>query len=227
MQKIFLIEDDPTIRQEMAQSLKKWKFQTTGVQDFQNIAAEIQQKSPDLVVMDITLPFFDGFYWTQKIREFSQVPIMFVSAAEMDPNAIRALSIGADDYLTKPFSIAVFVSKIQAILRRTQPSDYLSETINFSEYSLNIITNLLQFPQGSVKLTATEGTILRLLFLNPNQLISKKKIIKSIWQNGDFTDENILNVNLSRLRDKLGPCGLARQIVTEYGKGYRLLADEK
>ncbi|EEI71389.1 response regulator transcription factor, partial [Lentilactobacillus hilgardii] len=158
---------------------------------------------------------------------FSKIPIMFVSAAEMDPNAIRAISIGADDYLTKPFSVDVFVSKIQAILRRTNQNNHLAETISFNTFSLNIITNVLKSQNESVKLTTTEGTILKLLFLNPDQVISKKKIIKSIWQNGDFTDENILNVNMSRLRDKLGQIGLADKIVTEYGKGYRLLDNGK
>lgn len=227
MQKIFIIEDDQTIRNEMVQSLKKWNFEAFWVQDFQHIDSEIKQRIPDLIVMDITLPFYDGFYWTQKIREFSQVPIMFVSAAEMDPNAIRAISIGADDYLTKPFSIAVFISKIQAILRRTSQVSRLTDTIEFGKCTLNIITNVLNAENQSVKLTATEAIILKLLFLNPDQVISKKKIIKSIWQNGDFTDENILNVNMSRLRDKLSRIGLADQIATEYGKGYRLLSHEK
>lgn len=177
--------------------------------------------------MDITLPFYDGFYWTQKIRKFSKIPIIFVSAADMDPNAIRAISIGADDYLTKPFSIAVFISKIQAILRRTNQNEYLTEALNFQSFSLNIITNILKSQNKSIKLTATESTILKPLFLNPGQIISKRKIIQAIWQNGDFTDENILNVNMSRLRDKLSQIGLADKIVTEYGKGYRLLNDGK
>ncbi|MCT4445209.1 DNA-binding response regulator [Lactiplantibacillus argentoratensis] len=145
---------------------------------------------------------------TQKIREFSKIPIIFVSAADMDPNAIRAISIGADDYLTKPFSIAVFISKIQAILRRTNQNEYLTEALNFQSFSLNIITNILKSQNKSIKLTATESTILKLLFLNPGQIISKRKIIQAIWQNGDFTDENILNVNMSRLRDKLSQIGL-------------------
>ncbi|WP_260356031.1 response regulator transcription factor [Lactiplantibacillus argentoratensis] len=142
------------------------------------------------------------------MREFSKIPIIFVSAADMDPNAIRAISIGADDYLTKPFSIAVFISKIQAILRRTNQNEYLTEALNFQSFSLNIITNILKSQNKSIKLTATESTILKLLFLNPGQIISKRKIIQAIWQNGDFTDENILNVNMSRLRDKLSQIGL-------------------
>lgn len=227
MDKIYIIEDDQTIRNEIVQALKKWNFQADWVRDFQTIDYEIKQQSPDLIVMDITLPFYDGFYWTQKIREFSKVPIIFVSAADMDPNAIRAISIGADDYLTKPFSIAVFISKIQAILRRTNQNEYLIEALNFQSFSLNIITNILKSQNKSIKLTATESTILKLLFLNPGQIISKRKIIQAIWQNGDFTDENILNVNMSRLRDKLSQIGLADKIVTEYGKGYRLLNDEK
>lgn len=227
MDKIYIIENDQTIRNEIVQALKKWSFQADWVRDFQIIDYEIKQQSPDLIVMDITLPFYDGFYWTQKIRKFSKIPIIFVSAADMDPNAIRAISIGADDYLTKPFSIAVFISKIQAILRRTNQNEYLTEALNFQSFSLNIITNILKSQNKSIKLTATESTILKPLFLNPGQIISKRKIIQAIWQNGDFTDENILNVNMSRLRDKLSQIGLADKIVTEYGKGYRLLNDGK
>lgn len=172
MDKIYIIEDDQTIRNEIVQALKKWNFQADWVRDFQTIDYEIKQQSPDLIVMDITLPFYDGFYWTQKIREFSKIPIIFVSAADMDPNAIRAISIGADDYLTKPFSIAVFISKIQAILRRTNQNEYLTEALNFQSFSLNIITNILKSQNKSIKLTATESTILKLLFLNPGQIIS-------------------------------------------------------
>lgn len=226
MEKIFIVEDDKNIYDEMSYALSKWNFESIHVIDFQNIASEIKSSNPDLIIMDITLPYYDGFYWTQKIREFSKAPIMFVSAAEMDPNAIRAISIGADDYLTKPFSLEVFISKIQAILRRTNQNNQYLQTINFQDYSLNIITNVLDKNNKSVKLTTTEATILKILFLNPNQVISKKRIIKSIWQNGNFTDENILNVNMSRLREKLKDIGLSNKIATEYGKGYRLLVDE-
>ena len=224
MQKVYIIEDDEGITQQMRQALEKWHFAVSSVADFEAIDTEVKQCQPNIIVMDITLPYFDGFFWTQKIRTFSQVPIIFVSAASLDPNAIRAIAIGADDYLTKPFSTAVFISKIQAILRRIGQYDDFTDTITCGNYSLSIVTNILQTPTNFIKLTATEIIILRLLMLNPNQTISKEKIIKRIWQNGDFTDENILNVNISRLRDKLTQVGLKNRLTTEYGKGYKFIS---
>lgn len=222
MVRVAIVEDDKSIRREMTVGLQKWGIEVIETADFKNIQEWIQNENPDLIVMDITLPYFDGFYWTQKIRGFSNTPIMFVSAAEMDPNAIRAISIGADDYLTKPFSVDVFVSKVQAIMKRITSESEFSQTIRFENYSLDIITNRVTRDTDTVRLTTTESIILRLLFLSPNDLVTKPKIVNSIWQTGNFTDENILNVNVSRLRSKLEPIGLGTKIITEYGKGYRL-----
>ncbi|GAF40401.1 response regulator protein GraR [Agrilactobacillus composti DSM 18527 = JCM 14202] len=223
MQRVFIVEDDQTIVQAMQTALAKWQFQTQTVQDWQQVATEISAYDPDLVVMDITLPTFDGFYWTGKIRETSQVPIMFVSAGEMDPNAVRAIATGADDYIVKPFALSVFVSKIQAILRRSQRSAATLETLNFEDYSLNILNNELTHGIASVKLSPTEGTILKLFFLNPDQTLSKKQLVQKIWQGGLFIDEGVLSVNISRLREKLAKVDLRARLVTERGRGYRLV----
>lgn len=220
MNRILLIEDNADILQAMQLALSKWQYQSFVIQDWQQVEIECQQINPDLIVMDITLPMFDGFYWTKQIRTFSQVPIIFVSAAQMDPNAVRAIASGADDYLVKPFSMDVFISKIQAILRRTQQS--LQEELTFQNYHLNMLTNELRYRQTIIKLSPTEGLILKLFFLQPNQTLSKEDLRQKIWQSGEFIDDAVLNVNISRLRQKIASVHLKEHLITERGRGYRL-----
>lgn len=220
--KILLIEDNSDILQAMQERLTKWQYQSFTIENWQQVTQSVVQIEPDLIVMDITLPVFDGFYWTKQIRSFSEVPILFVSAAQMDPNAVRAIASGADDYLVKPFSLDVFISKIQAILRRTQRE--IKEELLFQNYHLNILTNEVSYQQQSVKLTPTEGLILKLFFLQPDQTLSKEDLRQKIWQSGKFLDDAILNVNMSRLRNKITPLHLQEHLITERGRGYRLVS---
>ena len=220
--KILLIEDNSDILQAMQERLTKWQYQSFTIENWQQVTQSVVQIEPDLIVMDITLPVFDGFYWTKQIRSFSEVPILFVSAAQMDPNAVRAIASGADDYLVKPFSLDVFISKIQAILRRTQRE--IKEELIFQNYHLNILTNEVSYQQQTVKLTPTEGLILKLFFLQPDQTLSKEDLRQKIWQSGKFLDDAILNVNMSRLRNKITPLRLQEHLITERGRGYRLVS---
>lgn len=220
--KILLIEDNSDILQAMQERLTKWQYQSFTIENWQQVTQSVVQIEPDLIVMDITLPVFDGFYWTKQIRSFSEVPILFVSAAQMDPNAVRAIASGADDYLVKPFSLDVFISKIQAILRRTQRE--IKEELLFQNYHLNILTNEVSYQQQTVKLTPTEGLILKLFFLQPDQTLSKEDLRQKIWQSGKFLDDAILNVNMSRLRNKITPLHLQEHLITERGRGYRLVS---
>lgn len=220
--KILLIEDNSDILQAMQERLTKWQYQSFTIENWQQVTQSVVKIEPDLIVMDITLPVFDGFYWTKQIRSFSEVPILFVSAAQMDPNAVRAIASGADDYLVKPFSLDVFISKIQAILRRTQRE--IKEELLFQNYHLNILTNEVSYQQRTVKLTPTEGLILKLFFLQPDQTLSKEDLRQKIWQSGKFLDDAILNVNMSRLRNKITPLHLQEHLITERGRGYRLVS---
>lgn len=220
--KILLIEDNSDILQAMQERLTKCQYQSFTIENWQQVTQSVVQIEPDLIVMDITLPVFDGFYWTKQIRSFSEVPILFVSAAQMDPNAVRAIASGADDYLVKPFSLDVFISKIQAILRRTQRE--IKEELLFQNYHLNILTNEVSYQQQTVKLTPTEGLILKLFFLQPDQTLSKEDLRQKIWQSGKFLDDAILNVNMSRLRNKITPLHLQEHLITERGRGYRLVS---
>lgn len=221
--KILVIEDNRLLLEEMQTAFQKWNYQMGRIQHWDQVDDEVRWQQPDLVIMDITLPSYDGFYWTQKIREFSNVPLIFVSAAEMDPNAVRAIASGADDYIVKPFASEVLISKIQALLRRTQPQ--LTTQLRFENYQLNVLTNVVTQGVHQVKLTPTEGLILKVFFMHPQQIITKKQLLQQIWQSGEFLDAAVLNVNMSRLRSKVATVGtLKEQLVTVRKRGYQLVS---
>lgn len=221
--KILVIEDNRLLLEEMQTAFQKWNYQMGRIQHWDQVDDEVRRQQPDLVIMDITLPSYDGFYWTQKIREFSNVPLIFVSAAEMDPNAVRAIASGADDYIVKPFASEVLISKIQALLRRTQPQ--LTTQLRFENYQLNVLTNVVTQGAHQVKLTPTEGLILKVFFMHPQQIITKKQLLQQIWQSGEFLDAAVLNVNMSRLRSKVATLGtLKEQLVTVRKRGYQLIS---
>lgn len=223
MTKILVIEDNRLLLEEMQTAFQKWNYQMERIQHWDQVDDEVRRQQPDLVIMDITLPSYDGFYWTQKIREFSDVPLIFVSAAEMDPNAVRAIASGADDYIVKPFASEVLISKIQALLRRTQPQ--LATQLRFENYQLNVLTNVVEQGDQQVKLTPTEGLILKVFFMHPQQIITKKQLLQQIWQSGEFLDAAVLNVNMSRLRSKVATVGtLKEQLVTVRKRGYQLIS---
>lgn len=221
--KILVIEDNRLLLEEMQTAFQKWNYQMGRIQHWDQVDDEVRRQQPDLVIMDITLPSYDGFYWTQKIREFSNVPLIFVSAAEMDPNAVRAIASGADDYIVKPFASEVLISKIQALLRRTQPQ--LTTQLRFENYQLNVLTNVVTQGAHQVKLTPTEGLILKVFFMHPQQIITKEQLLQQIWQSGEFLDAAVLNVNMSRLRSKVATVGtLKEQLVTVRKRGYQLIS---
>lgn len=221
--KILVIEDNRLLLEEMQTAFQKCNYQMGRIQHWDQVDDEVRRQQPDLVIMDITLPSYDGFYWTQKIREFSNVPLIFVSAAEMDPNAVRAIASGADDYIVKPFASEVLISKIQALLRRTQPQ--LTTQLRFENYQLNVLTNVVTQGAHQVKLTPTEGLILKVFFMHPQQIITKKQLLQQIWQSGEFLDAAVLNVNMSRLRSKVATVGtLKEQLVTVRKRGYQLVS---
>ncbi|MSE06302.1 response regulator, partial [Lactobacillus salivarius] len=213
MKKVLIFEDEPTIIEAIKQELIKWQYQVDAIIKWEQVLEQVQAFKPDLILMDIFLPAFDGFYWTQKLREFTKIPIIFISSADLNQNAVRALMIGADDYLVKPFTLELLVAKIQALFRRLDQhkEEY---NLNFANYQLNQLTNELSKGTIVVKLTPTESLILKLLAINKGEIVTKIKIIQALWQGNNFIDENALNVNISRLRTKLEPLGLKEKLVT-------------
>ena len=219
MAKIFVIEDDKEIAEEVMQTLNKWNYQTETVNDWQNIQAEVSKAQPDLITVDISLPSFDGFYWTEQIRQITNAPIIFLTAQSINNDGVRALAAGASDFIEKPFAMDYLIAKIQLLLKeKAIPSSTMVEA---GDFRLNSLTNTIKYKDVSVRLTPTEAIILKILFRSPHEVVSKKKFIKFLWENDQFINENILEVNISRLRQKLSQLDDRKHIMTIRGKGYQ------
>lgn len=226
MAKIFIVEDNQQIIRTVTDELSKWQHGVATVDDWQDVTGEIMATQPDLVIFDITLPSFDGFYWIQDLRKHSQVPIIVISAADIDSNVMHAVAAGADDYLMKPFSMTVLLAKVQALLRRNRQEGNATQ-VDWDNNHFNTLTNEVQNERGQVQLTPTEGALLQVLLSHRNQTVSKATLLEWLWQGGKYLNENTLNVNISRLRAKLAPLQLDLAIRTERGAGYRLVTSDE
>jgi DNA-binding response OmpR family regulator len=196
--KIFIVEDDATIVHLLREQLRT-EFQVAAVNNFRAVATEIAEYQPDLVLMDITLPYFNGFYWTTEIRKTSEVPIVFISSASDEMNAVMAMNMGADDFVSKPFSVEVLIAKINALLRRTKLQ---LNHLSFEDFTLDTEGHFSK-GQEKISLTKTEYIILKLLLEQAGNVVDKHDMLQKLWEGDDFIDANTLNVNMSRLRKKL------------------------
>ncbi len=223
MQKIFLVEDDKTISQLVAKNLTNWGYQVQEVKDFQTILKQIDDFQPHLIILDISLPFFNGYYWCQEIRKTSRVPIMFLSSHDQPMDIVMAINMGADDFVTKPFEMTVLLAKIQGLLRRTY--DFVGEQslLWFKEVALDLKTMQVSYTEAVEELTRNEFQILRVLFEHGKEVVSREALMRELWNSDIFVDDNTLSVNIARLRKKLTELGLPDLIVTKKGVGYGLV----
>ncbi|HEM5490944.1 TPA: response regulator transcription factor [Streptococcus suis] len=223
MQKILLVEDDKTISQLVAKNLINWGYQVQEVKDFQMVLDQIRDFQPHLILLDIGLPFFNGYYWCQEIRKTSRVPIMFLSSHDQPMDIVMAINMGADDYVTKPFEMTVLLAKIQGLLRRTY--DFVGEQslLWFEEVSLDLKTMQVSYGQAVEELTRNEFQILRVLFEHGKEVVSREELMRELWNSDIFVDDNTLSVNIARLRKKLAELGLPDLIATKKGVGYGLV----
>ncbi|HEM5183889.1 TPA: response regulator transcription factor [Streptococcus suis] len=223
MQKILLIEDDKTISQLVAKNLINWGYQVQEVKDFQMVLEQMEEFHPHLILLDIGLPFFNGYYWCQEIRKTSRVPIMFLSSHDQPMDIVMAINMGADDYVTKPFEMTVLLAKIQGLLRRTY--DFVGEQslLWFEEISLDLKTMQVSYGQVVEELTRNEFQILRVLFEHGKEVVSREELMRELWNSDIFVDDNTLSVNIARLRKKLAELGLPDVIATKKGVGYGLV----
>ena len=220
MYKILIVEDDSVIAQALASHLSKWNYNTRCIEDFKNIIEEFDQYEPQLVLLDIMLPFFNGFHWCQEIRKVSEVPIIFLSSANDNMNIVMAMNMGGDEFIEKPFDLNVVTAKVQAILRRSYS---FQGTVNVMEYHGAVLNlNDATFVKGGQKaeLTKNEFRILQMLLENAGRIVSRDSIITRLWESDEFIDDNTLTVNVARLRKKLELIGLAGMIKTKKGIGY-------
>ncbi len=221
MQKIYLVEDDATIVSVLADYLRQWGYECYPAKKFAEILQEFRVVSPDLVLLDISLPYYNGYHWCQEIRNISEVPIIFLSSMDQQMNQIMAMNMGADDYLTKPFDLAFVLAKIQALLRRSyQYTHQQVQTFSLGEVTFHPIENLLKSKTESLPLAPNESRILSLLLQQQGKIVPKETIIEMLWNSEEFIDNNTLAVNMTRLRKKLSQTGLSDLIQTVKNKGY-------
>lgn len=220
MADIFIVEDDPVIAREMDNFLTSWGHNVKCAQDFKNVTAEFADFNPQLVLLDISLPFFNGYCRCREIRKLSDVPIIFISSAADNMNIVTAVNMGGDDFLAKPFDLSVLNAKVQAILRRTYE---LSGAGNLKEHRgavLNKQSASVSYRGKSAELTKNEYRILLTLMEKSGEIVTRESIMEQLWQDESFVDENTLTVNVTRLRKKLESIGLADFITTKKGIGY-------
>ena len=225
-QKIFIVEDDDVIAKTIGNYLNRWAFTVELVQKFDQVDAEIRAAAPDLVIMDISLPYFNGFHWLSELRKHSKVPVIFLTSSGDDMNLVMAMNLGADDFLAKPIELPVLLAKIQGMLRRTYQYQQTDTNLNHGEFTLVPTDNQLRSPTQVIDLTPTETKLLSLLFGADGEVVTREAMIEKLWEGDEFIDRNALAVNMNRLRKKVSPVGLNQLIETVKGKGYRLANKE-
>ncbi|MDV2685721.1 response regulator transcription factor [Alkalihalophilus lindianensis] len=221
MFKIFLIEDDTSLFKEIKDRLIDWEYEVYGVRDFQKVMESFAEVQPDLVIIDIQLPKYDGFHWCRMIREHSNVPIVFLSSRDHPTDMVMSMNLGADDFIQKPFHFEVLIAKIQAILRRVYNYNTgTSELKTWMGATIDLERSRITNDDGMIELTKNEIFILKLLVERKNKIVSREELINLLWDDQRFISDNTLTVNVNRLRKKLTEIGLGAGIETKVGQGY-------
>ena len=222
MYRILIVEDDPGIASAIAEQTRMWGLDARCVEDFRNVMAEFAEYDPHLVLLDIVLPFFNGYHWCSEIRRISKVPVIFISSASDNMNIVMAVNMGADDFIAKPFDQSVLIAKIQAMLRRTYDFGISVPVFEHRGALLNTGDNTLTFQEETIPLTKNEYRILLALMENKGKVVSRERLMERLWETDSFVDENTLTVNINRLRKKLEAAGLHDFIITKFGVGYMI-----
>lgn len=220
MFKIFVVDDSQIISEKLKNELEKWGFEVALVCDFEKVFDVFKSEKPDLVVMDIALPFYDGYFWTRKIRDISNVPIIFLSSKEDTMNKIMAMEMGADDFVTKPFEMELLLAKIKALLRRAYDYKENLSRLEIRGLILDLKSMSVSFGDKSLELSKNEFKILETLMVNKGNVVSRDKLMTSLWSTDIYIDDNTLTVNISRLRKSLAGLGVGDFIRTKQGMGY-------
>ena len=224
--KIMIVEDDRTIASILAAELTKWGYSPFIISDFQNVLDRFREESPQLILMDIQLPAFNGYYWCQEIRKISQVPLIFISSRTENMDIVMAIQMGGDDYIQKPFDLNVAVAKVQALLRRTYDFTENENYLNVGSVILKTGESKLLYEENELDLTRNELRTLELLFQKKGTFVAREEIMVRLWEDESFIDDNTLAVTIARLRKKLKNIGLDQLIVTKKGMGYSVTEEE-
>lgn len=225
--KIFLIEDDLSIFEQLQQRFKTWSFEVIGPKGFQTVLEDFLVEQPQLVMIDIQLPAYDGFHWCREIRTHSKVPIVFLSSRDHPMDMVMAMQMGADDFVQKPFHMDVLVAKVQALLRRTY--DYVEQAVEIKKWNGAMIDYdraMIEYKQQQIELTKNELFILKILVKSVGQIVSRDELMRQLWDDERFVNDNTLTVNVNRLRQRLEEIGLVNVIVTKKGLGYMAVEND-
>ncbi len=220
MYKILLVEDDRAIAQAICRHITARGLQIQAASNFRDIMAEFAAYDPQLVLLDISLPYFNGYHWCQQIRQISKVPIIFISSAADNLNIVLAINQGADDFIAKPFDLTVLTAKIQAALRRAYNFTGQTAVLEHRGALLNIANASLSYQEQKLSLSKNDLRILQVLLENQGNVVSRETLMQRLWETNSFIDENTLSVNVARLRKKLDALGLTDFIITKKGLGY-------
>lgn len=222
MKKIMIVEDDEVIASAIQKHLETWNYEVYVIDDFGHVLEKYVQIQPELILLDISLPFYNGYHWCEQIRKISSVPIIFISSASENMNIVMAISMGADDFITKPFDFSVLTAKIQALLRRTYSFSKSMQVLTYKELVLNILDATISCQEQTIDLTKNELKILQILFEKSETFVSRDDLMMALWQSNEFIDDNTLSVNMNRLRKKLDDFHIEHLIQTKKGLGYKL-----
>ena len=224
MYRILIIEDDPGIAGAIQTQAEQWELEARCVRNFRTVMAEFAEFDPHLVLLDIMLPFFNGYHWCSEIRKVSKVPVMFLSSASDNMNIVMAMNMGGDDFIAEPFDQSVLMAKVQALLRRSYDFGQSVPVLEHRGALLNTGDGTLTYGKTRVELTKNEYKILYTLMKQKGNVVSRERLMEQLWESGSFVDENTLSVNVNRLRKKLDAAGLPEWIVTKFGVGYLIEA---
>lgn len=227
MFRILIIEDEKIISEKIKNHLEKWGYEVENVTDFAHVLQHFTEFDPHLVLMDIGLPFYNGYYWCGEIRKLSNVPVLFLSSAADNMNIVMAVNMGGDDFVAKPFDLEVLSAKIQAVLRRAYSLQRQVSVLEYQGVILNLADMSLLWAGKRIELSKNEFRIMQILFENAGNTVSRENIMKRLWDNEYFIDDNTLTVNVNRLRKVLEEGGLKDFIVTRKGVGYQLYRDSE
>ena len=220
MYRLLIIEDDKGIAEAIKTHAEMWDIQVHYVQNFRNVMTEFAEFDPHIILLDISLPFFNGYHWCSEIRKVSKVPIIFISSASDNMNMVMAMNMGADDFIAKPFDQSVLIAKLQAMLRRTFDFGASQPVLEYRGALLNIGDSTLTYKDEKIQLSKNEFRILTILLKSKGKVVSREKLMEALWETDNFVDENTLSVNVNRLRKRLSAAGLADFITTQFGVGY-------
>lgn len=223
--KVYVVEDDDVILKALKKFLQNWSYEVHVADDFSSVYEKFLKVNPDLVLLDVSLPFFNGYYWCEQIRKSSNVPIIFISSADENLNKIMAMNMGADDYITKPFDLELLLAKIKAILRRTFEYSESTNNISYKDVIIDRDRMVLKFANEEISLSKNEYLILEMMFEYPEKVFRREEFMDKIWQTDEFIDDNTLTVNIMRLRKKLEDIGLKNFIKTKKKVGYYIERD--